>query len=376
VADAPVGALAAASDVASRAEPQGPPIPEPLTAPDALNLPPLPMVPKPAAVASAQTTPADTGPIAATPVAAEIPADLANAVPAAAASSADALPPVPAGIGNADFLAAVEARDPKALFEVGLRLLEGRSGASDPVAAMTWFTAAAERGFAPAQYSVGTLYEKGNGVERDLAAARTWYEQSAEQGNIRAMHNLAVLYATGVDGTGDPKQAAEWFLQAAEHGMRDSQYNLGILYARGAGLERDLGESYRWFSIVAKSGDQDAKAKGDELAKSLAPDLRARIDAEVAAWAPQERIDAANAVEIPANWSDKTDQTASIDTSRAIRNVQAILIKLGYDPGTPDGIVGAQTTQAIRAFQKNAGLTETGKIDEPLIRALLQRKDA
>ena len=60
----------------------------------------------------------------------------------------------------------------------------------------------------------------------------------------------------------------------------------------------------------------------------------------------------------------------------AIRNIQAILGKLGYDAGTPDGVVGGQTTKAIQAFQKAAGLTVTGDIDEPLIRALLKRKDS
>ena len=60
---------------------------------------------------------------------------------------------------------------------------------------------------------------------------------------------------------------------------------------------------------------------------------------------------------------------------RAIRNIQAILIKLGYEPGEPDGVVGQQTTAAIKAFQKEAGLTADGSIDETLIRALLARKD-
>ena len=48
---------------------------------------------------------------------------------------------------------------------------------------------------------------------------------------------------------------------------------------------------------------------------------------------------------------------------------------LGYEPGEPDGVVGQQTTAAIKAFQKEAGLTADGSIDETLIRALLARKD-
>lgn len=286
------------------------------------------------------------------------------------------VPALPEGIASEALAKAVAAEDPKALFEIGLRVMEGRNGPSDPAAALNWFAQSASRGFAPAQYSLGTLFEKGNGVGRDAAMARDWYLLAAGQGNVRAMHNLAVLYATGIDGKSEPADAAKWFIQAADHGMRDSQYNLGILYARGAGVEQDLAKSYRWFGIVAGAGDKDAGSKMQEVGKTLSAEQRQSLDAEIAAWKAEPRIEAANTVDVPADWSETAGSTASVDMSRAIRNVQAILIKLGYDPGQPDGKVGARTEAAIRQFQGKAGLAATGKIDEPLIRALLDRKDA
>ncbi|ALN74072.1 peptidoglycan-binding protein [Aureimonas sp. AU20] len=301
---------------------------------------------------------------------------LASAEARLPAEARGALPTAPEKIGPEALRSAAAKAEPMALFEVGLRLMEGRVGPSDPKAAIAWFGQAASRGYAPAQYSVGTLFEKGNGVARDTGAARDWYRLAADQGNIRAMHNLAVLYATGIEGASEPKTAAEWFLRAAQHGMRDSQYNLGILYARGVGLEQDLGESYRWFRIVGAAGDKDAQNKMEEVGKTLAPELRSRIDAETAAWKPEPRIDAVNTVNLPASWNEKSGQTALVDMSKAIRNVQAILLKLGYNPGRPDGVVGAQTQSAIRKFQEKTGLQATGQIDEPLIRALLERKDA
>ncbi|WP_062217300.1 peptidoglycan-binding protein [Aureimonas sp. D3] len=339
-------------------------------------------------VAQADTSPIETASVAPAAPAADVApaADATNAGSAspllAAAQSklpADAqgaLPTLPEKIGPAALKTAAVEGEPMALFEVGLRVMEGRAAPSDPKAAMAWFGQAASRGYAPAQYSVGTLFEKGNGVARDTGAARDWYRLAADQGNIRAMHNLAVLYATGIEGASDPKAAAGWFLRAAQHGMRDSQYNLGILYARGVGVEPNLGESYRWFRIVGAAGDKDAQNKMEEVGKSLAPELRAQIDAETAAWKPEPRIDAANTVDIPASWNEKSGQTASVDMSKAIRNVQAILLKLGYNPGRPDGVVGEQTTAAIRKFQEKTGLQTTGQIDEPLIRALLERKDS
>ncbi|WP_206455566.1 peptidoglycan-binding protein [Aurantimonas marina] len=301
----------------------------------------------------------------------------AGAAPAPATAST-AIPSMPENLGNEALSSAVRDGDPKALFEVGLRLMEGRKGEPDARAAATWFTMSAERDFAPAQYSLGTLYEKGNGVARDTSLARDWYVKAADQGNVRAMHNLAVLYATGVDGKSDPKLAARWFEKAAEFGMTDSQYNLGILYARGAGVDVDFTESFKWFSVVTAAGDEDAGRKRDEIKKSLTPAQLEQAEAKVAAYKPKPRDDAVNTVEMPKEWTDKEDvpiHTSSIDMTRAVRNIQAILIKLGYEPGAPDGIAGAQTTEAIKSFQKEAGLQPTGDINESLIRALLARKD-
>jgi len=291
-------------------------------------------------------------------------------------SAAGPAPAIPATVGAPALKTAAESKDPKAQFEIGLRLLEGRGAEPNAAAALDWFAQAAKQGFAPAQYSLGTLYEKGNGIARDTGAARDWYLLAAEQGNIRAMHNLAVLYATGIEGKSDPETAAEWFERAAEHGMRDSQYNLGILYARGSGVDQSLVKSYKWFAIVAKSGDKDAEAKQKEVGEQLSPDQRAAADTEIAAWAPKDRTETANTVEVPQEWAEaKVERTASVDMKRAVRNIQAILGKLGYDAGLPDGVLGGKTTTAITAFQKDSGLGQTGKIDEPLIRALLARKN-
>jgi ankyrin repeat protein len=44
--------------------------------------------------------------------------------------------------------------------------------------------------------------------------------------------------------------------------------------------------------------------------------------------------------------------------------VQDKLKALGYDPGRPDGILGKKTKTAVRNFQRDNGLPETGKLDE------------
>jgi len=53
--------------------------------------------------------------------------------------------------------------------------------------------------------------------------------------------------------------------------------------------------------------------------------------------------------------------------------VQALLQKLGFDPGVADGSMGPKTRSAIEAFQRSANLPVTGNVDAGLIRALLGR---
>lgn len=45
----------------------------------------------------------------------------------------------------------------------------------------------------------------------------------------------------------------------------------------------------------------------------------------------------------------------------AVKQLQARLLELGYDAGTPDGIFGRGTQNAVRAFQRRNGLTADGQ---------------
>ncbi|MBX3578562.1 MAG: SEL1-like repeat protein [Rhizobiaceae bacterium] len=281
---------------------------------------------------------------------------------------------VPADAGPLQLREAAQQGDPKAMFEIGSRYAEGRGVKEDMAAAATWYEKAADLGLAPAQYRIGNFYEKGLGVTRDIGKAKTWYQMAAEQGNASAMHNLAVLYAMGADGTPDNDSAARWFAEAAELGVKDSQFNLGILAAKGVGMEQDLEESYKWFALVAKSGDRDAAAKRDEIANALRPEQLTKARGEAELWKAKPVSPEANAVEIPDAWRESSTTTASVDMRQAVRNIQLILNKNGYDAGTADGLMGAKTKSAIAAFQKANGMAATGDVDETLVKALLALK--
>lgn len=327
-------------------------------------------------VGAAPTLAEDTAPR----VSAAAPApDEEPAAPPAPAAETPEVKPVsayapPADAGPFALVEAAKTGDAKALFEIGSRYADGRNGKVDLAAAVDWYEKAADLGLAPAQYRVGNIYEKGTGVARNLEKAKTWYQLAAEQGNASAMHNLAVLFATDATEGADNESAVRWFSAAAELGVKDSQYNLGILAAKGIGMAQNLEESYKWFALAAKSGDKDAAAKRDEIGKALRPEQLQKARGAVELWQPKALDATANTVEVPASWSDKDSVTASVDMQKAIKSVQIILNKNGFDAGSPDGVMGAKTRTAIAAYQKANGMAETGEVDEALVRSLLAKK--
>ncbi len=53
-----------------------------------------------------------------------------------------------------------------------------------------------------------------------------------------------------------------------------------------------------------------------------------------------------------------------------VRYVQDALVRIGYDVGAEDGVVGARTGSAIEAYQRQAGLTADGALTDTLVRRL------
>jgi membrane-bound lytic murein transglycosylase B len=53
-----------------------------------------------------------------------------------------------------------------------------------------------------------------------------------------------------------------------------------------------------------------------------------------------------------------------------VKEMQARLLALGFDPGTPDGILGPATRQAIRAFQISVDMKPDGYPSEQVFTGL------
>jgi localization factor PodJL len=280
---------------------------------------------------------------------------------------------IPSDAGPIPLVEAAAGGDSKALFEIGARYAEGRGTKADLGEAAKWYEKSAELGFAPAQYRIGNLFEKGNGVERDIAKAKPGINSPPIRATPAPCTTSRSCSPWGPTErrTTTPRPAGT---QAADLGVKDSQFNLGILAAKGVGMPQNLEESYKWFALVAKEGDKDATAKRDEIAKSLRPEQLERARASVELWKPKPLNSEANNADIPESWRESQATTAGVDMKKAIRNVQAILNKNGYDAGIPDGIMGQRTTDAIKAFQKDNGLDPTGNVDKRLVEVLLAKK--
>ncbi|MET3926757.1 peptidoglycan-binding protein [Devosia sp. 2618] len=275
----------------------------------------------------------------------------------------------PEGVGPLELRQAAADGDARAQFEIAAIYTEGRAVTQDYAEAAKWYERSAAQGFIPAQYRLGNLYEAGQGVEKDVEVAKLWYQRGAEAGNRMAMHNLAALYASGLLGDQEFETAAEWFAQAAARGMTDSQFNLGMLYARGLGVEQDFEQSYKWFSLAARNGDGDAAKARDDIAKSLSADAVARVNAQLTTW-KAEPIDLASNFAPIGTWSAGFDPGERITTKDVVAKVQTALGKLGFDVGTPDGVAGPKTAEAVKAFERGTGMTESGLVNPRLLAVL------
>jgi localization factor PodJL len=89
------------------------------------------------------------------------------------------------------------------------------------------------------------------------------------------------------------------------------------------------------------------------------------------AWKPTPVITEANTVTTPAGgWEGATAGVTESDRGALVKKIQTLLAEQGYDPGPADGFEGPKTRDAVRAFQRTLGMSETGQISADLADAL------
>lgn len=290
------------------------------------------------------------------------PAPAVTPAPAPAATPAPAAPQSEVELLQAK----AEAGDADAQYELGVRHRDGIGVEPNYSTAAEWFDRAAQQGHVPAQLGLGIMYRQGLGRARDLDLAKLWLHAAARAGDPDAQKLLGEVYVDETAGVPDYFQAARWFREAAEQGVVDAQYNMGVLYEGGLGVPRDFGQAYYWFSLAANAGDRSAPEDRERNAQLLTPEQRSQLDQKVAGFSPAS----APAPAAPSANPAPSDDTAVLQRRDEIRVLQQLLISRGYDPGSPDGIPGAKTRQAIQAWQQDQGVTADGQVTRNVLESL------
>lgn len=265
--------------------------------------------------------------------------------------------------------AAVQSGNPIAQFQKGLVQLQ--AGQMEEGARL--IRLAANRNQPAAQYRLAKLYESGTGIAKDPITARELIERAARGGNRIAMHDLGNYHAYGQGGLDrNMNEALDWFTKAAERGVVDSQFNVAFLREGNEGVPADIETALFWYHIAARQGDQGAP---DRIA-ILSPQLDAAANAEIKSRAdrfnPKPVDEAANGVFRDVPWAKTASNKSTVKSVEIlkIREAQTMLGALGYEVGTPDGVAGAKTREAVKSFEAVNGMPETGNVTDELLRKL------
>lgn len=285
-----------------------------------------------------------------------------------------------------------EANEILAMEELARRLLQGAGVTKDAQAGAGWLLRAAQAGSTQAAFNVGVMYERGFVVERDSSKAIEWYRKAVEADMPMAKHNLALLLRDGKGVARNGKEAVELLRSATRQGMVASMFTLGDIYERGDAAPKDQAAALAWFTIA---GELDRQMnKGEETPLSKTSGQRAQTLQRLLTPAELERAQQVGQEEFkqivealqppkPASLPQSNGllpaapQIASADppgwpqtATEQVRAIQQTLfdLKLLRDP--PDGAIGPMTRTAIRAFQKSAGVRETGEPSKELYAAM------
>ncbi|GEM_PF-860581 len=217
----------------------------------------------------------------------------------------------------------------------------GNNVKADYSRALFWFKQAADGGIANAHYNLGVMAHQGLGQAVDMTGALKWYQNAAELGHPEALYNLGIAFTEGIGVDQDIERGASYFKRAAEVGVAQAAYNLGILYESSFLGGIDKPEAAKWYKTAAESGHQDALAS------------YARITGQ--------------SLEVSADSVQSIEPAAGMAQQDLIESIQSILITEKYLPGYADGVMGAQTVDAIKAYERANGLSVTGQATPELL---------
>lgn len=203
----------------------------------------------------------------------------------------------------------------------------------------------------------------GKGMEAmkrgDFAAAVVEWRPLAEAGDSASQFNLGVLYERGLGVGQDHSQARRWYQSAADQRNAPAHVSLGRFYENGFGGAQDYVRALMSYETAVALGISEAVEYRDDLAAKLTPE---QVD-------EAKRLMSESVTTAAGKEPTPQQNTIALAT---VRNIQGNLNTLGHDAGPADGIFGARTEAAIRAFERAAKLPVTGTVTDELVARLEQ----
>jgi TPR repeat protein len=159
------------------------------------------------------------------------------------------------------FSKAADRGDPGAMYGLGLIHYKGMGVKKDEAEALRWFRKAADLELPQAMTTVGAFYEQGRQVGQDNAAALNWYNKAAERGDPTAMGRIGDFFASGTAVPQDYVKALGWYRKAATLGDVDAMSSIGQQYEKGQGTAQDADQAFNWYLQAANLGDAKAMSR-------------------------------------------------------------------------------------------------------------------
>ena len=237
-----------------------------------------------------------------------------------------------------------------------------RAERGDAIGAADMLKLSSSQGQGMAHYLLSQMYDMGRGVDKNPQEAFAYSRKAAQAGNIKAMHDYGAYLHEGKFVGRNDKEAAVWFEKAAERGVVDSQFNLGLMYMEGIGVAKNVETALFWLSHAQTSGDGDAAEIIGAIKSRMDPASIARVNEKISSWKKTKSTGVANGRLGTEPWNT--------DAKKTIKELQKALNIMGYDAGTPDGAIGPKTARAIRSFERDNGMGETGRLNQGLVHTI------
>ena len=168
---------------------------------------------------------------------------------------------------------------------------------------------------------------------------------------------------------GRPAEAVDHWRAAADAGDGRAMLALGRLYVQGLGVVQNYIEAHKWFNLAASRGEMEALSERDALAAQMTPQQVAAAQELAASWLSGPDPAAAAPAVAPAPTPAPAEPEGALSIAE-VREAQALLTVLGYDPGLSDGVWGRRSQRAYQAFLRDAGRPASEPLTPETLRAM------